>query len=97
MRTFLAHWWRRMALSQALSGETRSLKVRTGVILALRRAERRPGVGLATMGSLAVLEEREVGQGVADVGEVVAEAVTEGGELVVSGEVELCRRRRGRR
>src|SRR5580698_4207132 len=52
MRAFLAHWWRRMALGHALNGETRSVKVRTGVILARRRAERRPGVGFATIGSL---------------------------------------------
>src|SRR5258708_36626621 len=50
MREFLAHWWRRMALGQALRGETCSGKVRAGVMLALRRAERRLAVGLATMG-----------------------------------------------
>src|SRR5260370_34459573 len=50
MRTFLAHWWSRRALGQALRGETCSVKVRAGVILARRRAERRPVVGLATMG-----------------------------------------------
>jgi hypothetical protein len=37
-----------------------------------------------------VLEEREVGERVADVGEVVAEAGLEGGELVFAGEVELA-------
>jgi hypothetical protein len=36
-----------------------------------------------------VLEEREVGEGVADVGEVVAEAGLEGGELVFAGEIEF--------
>ena len=90
MRTFLAHWWRRMALSQALSGETRSSKVRTGVMRALRRAARRAGGGVGDHGLLAVLEEREVGQRVADVGEVVAEAGLEGGEFVFAGEVELA-------
>jgi hypothetical protein len=37
-----------------------------------------------------VLEQGEVGEGVADVGEVVAEAGLEGGELVFAGEVELA-------
>ena len=48
------------------------------------------GGGVGDHGLLAVLEEREVGERVADVGEVVAEAGLEGGELVVAGEVELA-------
>jgi hypothetical protein len=39
---------------------------------------------------VAVLEEREVGQSVADVGEVVAELGLEGREFVFAGEVELA-------
>jgi hypothetical protein len=37
------------------------------------------GGGVCDHGLAAVLEEREVGQGVADVGEVVSEALAEGG------------------
>ena len=48
------------------------------------------GGGVGDHGLLTVLEEREVGEGVADVGEVVAEAGLEGGELVFAGEVELA-------
>ena len=79
-----------MALSQALKGEARSSKVRTGVMRALRRAARRPGVGLATMGSWQCWRSGRSGERVADVGEVVAEAGLEGGELVFAGEVELA-------
>ena len=48
------------------------------------------GGGVGDHGLLAVLKEREVGEGVADVGEVVAEAGLEGGEFVFAGEVELA-------
>jgi hypothetical protein len=37
-----------------------------------------------------VLEEREVGSGVADIGEVVAKAGLEGGEFIFAGEVVLA-------
>jgi len=43
------------------------------------------GRGVGDHGLLTVLEEREVRQGVADVGEVIAEAGLEGGEFVFSG------------
>ncbi len=46
--------------------------------------------GVGDHGLLAVLEEGEVGGGVADIGEVVAELGAEGGELVFAGEVELA-------
>ena len=46
--------------------------------------------GVRDHGFLAVLEEREVREGVADVGEVVAEAGLEGGELILAGEVDLA-------
>ena len=46
--------------------------------------------GIGDHGLLAALEQGEVGQGVADVAEVVAEAGPEGGEFVVAGEVELA-------
>jgi len=48
-------------------------------------AEARGGVG--DHGLLAVLEEGEIGEGVADVGEVVAEVLAEEGQFVVSREV----------
>jgi len=48
------------------------------------------GGGVGDHGLLAVLEQGEVGHGVADVGEVVAEVGPEGGELVFAGEVELA-------
>jgi hypothetical protein len=44
--------------------------------------------GVGDHGLAGVLEEREVGEGVADVGEVVAEAGLEGGEFVFAGKVE---------
>jgi hypothetical protein len=49
-------------------------------------AERRGRVG--DHGLPGMLEEREVGESVADIGEVVAEAGLEGGEFVFAGEVE---------
>jgi hypothetical protein len=45
------------------------------------------GGGICDHGLLAGLEEGQVGQGVADVGEAVSEAGLEGEELVVAGEV----------
>ena len=65
------------------------MKTRTGVILAERRAARRRGGGIGHHGLMAVLEEGEVGQGVADVGEGVgiAKLVAEGCQLIVSSEV----------
>jgi hypothetical protein len=47
------------------------------------------GGGVGDHGLLTVLEEREVRERVADVGEVVAKAGLEGGELVFAGEIEL--------
>ena len=47
-------------------------------------------MGLATMGSWQCWRSGRSGEGVADVGEVVAEVGLEGGELVLSGEVELA-------
>jgi hypothetical protein len=55
--------------------------------LAESGAKTRGGVG--NHGLLTVLKEREVGERVADVGEVVAETGLEGGELVLAGEVGL--------
>jgi len=46
--------------------------------------------GVGDHGLFAVLKEREVGGGVADVGEVVAELGAKGSELVLAGEVELA-------
>ena len=69
----------RRALNQALSGEARSRKVRTGEILALRRAAVSAGVGIGDHGLVAGGEEGEIGQSVADIGEVVAELVAECG------------------
>ncbi len=43
MRVFLAHWWRRMALSQALSGVLWSRKMCAGVTWAARRPAMRAG------------------------------------------------------
>ncbi len=48
------------------------------------------GCGVGDHGLLTVLEEREVGESVADVGEVVAKAGLKGGQLGVAGEVELA-------
>src|ERR1700691_4342434 len=62
MRKFLAHWWMRMALSQALMGWDCSVKVRTGVMPAEERAERRLAVGLATMGCWQVLRSGRSGR-----------------------------------
>jgi len=58
------------------------------VSLAEGRAKCRGGVG--DHGLLAMLEEGEVWECVADVGEVIAEAGLEGGELTFAGEVELA-------
>ena len=55
--------------------------------LAESGAKTRGGVG--DHGLLTVLEEREVGERIADVGEVVAETGLEGGELVFAGEIDL--------
>jgi len=56
--------------------------------LAESGTEARGGVG--DHGLFAVLEEREVGGGVADVGEVVAKLGAEGVQLVFAGEVEFA-------
>jgi hypothetical protein len=48
------------------------------------------GSGVGDHRLLTVLEEREVGCGVADVGEVVAKAGLEGGEFIFAGEVVLA-------
>src|ERR1700745_4082610 len=48
------------------------------------------GGGVGNHGLLTVLEEGEVGEGVADIGEVVAEAGLESGELVFAGKIELA-------
>ena len=48
------------------------------------------GGGVGDHGLLAVFEEGEVGHGVANVGEVVAELGAKGRELVFAGEVELA-------
>ena len=73
-----------MALSHALKGETFSVKVRTGVILADGGQSEAQGWDWRPWapGSSGAAGDRAC---IADVGEVVAEALAEGGQLVVTG------------
>ena len=87
MRTFFAHWCRRTAFSQLLSGGLPIAEDVRGNDVGGAQAVHQPRQGVRDHGSHAGGEDRKVGPGVADVGEIVAEAVAEGVELVLSCEI----------